>query len=102
MVTTELMYQGTHLNSHIHLLYYNLFFHLPHQYHLDRISFLFPTIPLLFVCLLKTAIAPVIGSDTRMNADILFDEGAQRSFICSQLANKLHVVPSTTTQVALS
>ena len=37
-----------------------------------------------------------------MYANILFDERAQRSFICSQLANKLHVVPSTTTQVALS
>ena len=54
------------------------------------------------ICLLKTAIAPVISSDASMNANILFDEGAQRSFICSQLANKLNIVPSTTTQVALS
>ena len=54
------------------------------------------------ICLLKTAIAPIIGSGTSMNANILFDEGAQRLFICSQLANKLHVIPSTTTRVALS
>ena len=54
------------------------------------------------ICLLKTAIAPIIGSGKSMNANILFDEGAQRSFICSQLANELHVVPSTTTEVALS
>jgi len=54
------------------------------------------------ICLLKTAIAPVIGDDTQVNANILFDEGAQRSFICSHLAEKLHIVPSTTAQIALS
>ena len=53
-------------------------------------------------CLLKTAIAPVINSSIKICANILFDEGAQRSFICSQLADKLQLVPDTTTQVALS
>ena len=37
-----------------------------------------------------------------MNANILFDEGAQRLFIYSHLAEKLHIVPSSTTQIALS
>ena len=54
------------------------------------------------VCLLKTAIAPVISGSTRINANILFNEGAQRSFICSELARKLQPIPDTTTQVALS
>ncbi|XP_065884078.1 uncharacterized protein [Dysidea avara] len=54
------------------------------------------------VCLLKTAIAPVISGGTRINANILFDEGAQKSFICSELASKLQLIPDTTTQVALS
>ena len=53
-------------------------------------------------CLLKTAIAPVINSSIKIRANILFDEGAQRSFICSQLADKLQLVPDTTTRVALS
>ena len=54
------------------------------------------------VCLLKTALATVVSGSTRISANILFDEGAQRSFICSELASKLRVVPDTTTQVALS
>ena len=37
-------------------------------------DFLHNTTP---ICLLKTAIAPIIGSSTSMNANILFDEGAQ-------------------------
>ena len=53
------------------------------------------------ICLLKTAIAPMISSDICMNASILFDEGTQCS-ISSHLAIKLNIVPSTTTQVALT
>jgi len=30
---------------------------------------------------LKTAVAPIIAGNTKTNANILFDEGAQRSFI---------------------
>ena len=54
------------------------------------------------VCLLKTAVAPVVNGHTRIHANILFDEGAQRTFISTQLAAKLQVTPMTTTQVALS
>ena len=52
--------------------------------------------------LLKTAVAPVVNGHVRRNTNILFDEGAQRSFISVQLATELHVKPTTTTQVALS
>ena len=54
------------------------------------------------MCLLKTAVAPVINGHTRMNANILFDEGAQRSFMPVQLATELQVKPTSKTQVALS
>ena len=67
-----------------------------------------PTVSLLTpthnssTCLLKTAIAPVINNGIKINAKILFDEGAQRFFICSQLADRLQLAPNTSTQVALS
>ena len=54
------------------------------------------------MCLLKTAVAPVVNGRVRRNANILFDEGAQCLFISVQLATELHVKPTTTTQVALS
>ena len=54
------------------------------------------------ICLLKTAIAPVVNGHMRMNANILFDEGAQRSFMSVQLATELQVKPTSSTQVALS
>ena len=54
------------------------------------------------VCLLKTAVAPVANGRRRINANILFDEGAQRSFMSLQLATELQITPSSTTQVALS
>ena len=40
-------------------------------------------------CLLKTAIAPVRMGNTLAEANILLDEGAQRSFITEGLANRL-------------
>ena len=45
-------------------------------------------------CLLKTAIAIVQSGDYQCRAHILFDEGAQKSFITEQLAKSLHIVPS--------
>ena len=42
-------------------------------------------------CLLKTAIAEVRSGPNRCKAQILFDEGAQRSFITQQLADSLKV-----------
>ncbi|XP_053378498.1 uncharacterized protein LOC123533118 [Mercenaria mercenaria] len=41
--------------------------------------------------LLKTAIAPVCNQQFRVDATILFDEGAQRSFITEKLADELHL-----------
>ena len=54
------------------------------------------------VCLLKIAVAPVVNGHTKIHANILFDEGAQRTFISTQLAAELQVTPTSTTQVALS
>ena len=45
------------------------------------------------VCLLKTAIAEVSSYTTIAEGHILFDEGAQRSFITQQLADELHLQP---------
>lgn len=44
--------------------------------------------------LLKTAIAPVCVKSQSIEANILFDEGAQRSFITEELAGKLQMQPS--------
>ena len=49
-------------------------------------------------CLLKTAVVPVVNGHMRMNANILFDEGAQCSFMSVQLATE----PTSSIQVALS
>ena len=53
-------------------------------------------------CLLKTAVAPVIAGHTRKQANILFDEGAQRSFISAEMAAKLNLKPTTTQGMALA
>ena len=41
--------------------------------------------------LLKTAIAPVRSDSTAIETNILFDEGAQRTFISQSLASKLNL-----------
>ena len=59
----------------------------------------------LTTCLLKTAIATVSAGNIKTSANILFDEGAQWSFITAQLAAELQISPTTTPcseQVALS
>jgi len=43
------------------------------------------------VCLLNTAVAPVCANGRRADANILFDEGAQRSFMSSKLAQNLRI-----------
>ena len=45
------------------------------------------------VCLLKTAIADISGDSATTEGHILFDEGAQRSFITQELANMLQLSP---------
>ena len=54
------------------------------------------------VCLLETAITPVISDGIRINANILFDERAQRSFICSELIRKFQLISDTNIQIAFS
>ena len=56
----------------------------------------------LTTCLLKTAIATVSAGNIKTSANILFNEGAQWSFITAQLAAELQISPTTSEQVALS
>jgi len=53
-------------------------------------------------CLLKTAIAPVQVCNTRVSAIILFDEGAQRSFVTEALATQLGADPCHTESLSVS
>ena len=52
--------------------------------------------------LLKTAVAKVISGISMVDANILFDEGAQRSFVTRDLANKLQLQTSGTEEVQLA
>jgi len=54
------------------------------------------------VCLLKTAIAEVSSHTTIAEGHILFDEGAQHSFITQQLADELHLQPSGHETISVS
>ena len=54
------------------------------------------------VSLLKTAIATVSTGQLHCDANILLDEGAQRSFIATDLANQLGVMSSQTEEIAQS
>ena len=54
------------------------------------------------ISLLKTAIAVVTTDDRRAEANILFDEGAQRSFITKQLAKDLHLRTTRSEDVTLA
>ena len=53
-------------------------------------------------CLLKTAVAEVRAGTYLCKANILFDEGAQKSFISQQLADNLHVQPFEHQNIRLS
>ena len=50
-------------------------------------------------CLLKTAVTPVIANGLD---NILFDEGAQRSFISAEMANELHISPISQAEIAMA
>ena len=54
------------------------------------------------VSLLKTAIADISAGLTTVEGHILFDEGAQRSFITQELANKLQLRPTGFENIAVS
>ena len=45
-------------------------------------------------CLLKTATATVSAKNIKIPENILFNEGAQRSFITAQLATELQIIPT--------
>ena len=51
-------------------------------------------VPYTSVCLLKTAIADISADSTTIEGHILFDEGAQRSFITQELADQLQLNPT--------
>ena len=61
-----------------------------------------PTALYTSVCLLKTAIAEVSSYTTTTEGHILFDEGAQRSFITQQLADELHLQPTSHETISVS
>ncbi|XP_065902524.1 uncharacterized protein [Dysidea avara] len=54
------------------------------------------------VCLLKTAVASVCANGRRTDANILFDEGAQRSFMSNKLAKKLRISPYSCENINIS
>ena len=54
------------------------------------------------ICLLKAAIATVVNANLQVEANILFDEGSQRSFITEKLAGMLGVVPQRSENINLS
>jgi len=54
------------------------------------------------VCLLKTAIAVVSSGSVAAEGNILFDEGAQRSFVTQQFVSHLHLQPTHCETVSVS
>ena len=54
------------------------------------------------ICLLKTAVATVKFKDNRVLANILFDEGAQRSLIAQTLADRLKSTSCHTENICIS
>ena len=54
------------------------------------------------ICLLKTAVATVAHEGTQVDANILFDEGSQRSFATQILIDKLRLQPHQTELIQLS
>jgi len=53
-------------------------------------------------CLLKTAIATVVRTDSQTEANILFNEGSQRSFLPEKLAHELTLMPCRQENINLS
>ena len=54
------------------------------------------------ICLLKTAVATISASGTCVEANILFDEGSQRSFITKSLADCLQLQTHATEELSIS
>ena len=54
------------------------------------------------ICLLQTTIAPVHAGHTRILANILFNEGVQRSFITEDLVTELNLQPISYENIAVA
>jgi len=52
--------------------------------------------------LLKTAVAPIIAGNNKTNANFLFDEGAQRLFISTEMVEELGILSTSTTDISLA
>jgi len=61
-----------------------------------------PTAHYTSVCLFKTAIAEVSSYTTIAEGHILFDKGAQHSFITQELADELHLQPTSHETISVS
>ena len=61
-----------------------------------------PEAPQNPTCLLKTAVAPIVAGNMKTHANILFDEGAQRSFISTEMANELQISPTSTVDITVA
>ena len=59
-------------------------------------------VPKNTTCLLKIAIATIVGTDLQMEANILFDEGSQQSFLKEKLARELALTPYKFETISLS
>ena len=51
-------------------------------------------------CLLNTAVAPIIAGNNKTKENILFDEGAQHSFISTEMVEELGISPTSTTDIS--
>ena len=60
------------------------------------------TLQLLTICLLKTALAPIVAGNRKTNANILFAEGAQLSFIFTNMVEELGIPPTSSTNISLA
>ena len=61
-----------------------------------------PPVSVHSVCLLKTAITTVSAGSISTEGNILFDEGAQHSFISQKIADRLSLHPPHSEQISLS
>ena len=60
------------------------------------------TLQTVTTCLLKTAVAPIIAGNNRTKANILFDQGAQHSFISVHMVKELGISANSITDISLA
>jgi len=59
------------------------------------------TLQLHTICLLKTAVTTVVAGNRKASANILFDEGVQRSFKSTNMVEELGISPTASTGISL-